>query len=89
MTALTLAPQPPVTEFLDAETGRPESPLRRLNACRDQNSESEMPKIPAETHNIGIAILRHHVAPLAQQAGRDLALGHSQDFLGFGDLSTG
>ena len=30
-------------------------------------------------HNIGIGILRHHVAPLAQQAERDLALGHLQE----------
>jgi cytochrome c peroxidase len=27
-------------------------------------------------HNIGIGILRHHVAPLAQQAERELAQGH-------------
>jgi cytochrome c peroxidase len=32
-----------------------------------------------EFHNIGIGILRHHVAPLAQQAERDLALGHLQE----------
>jgi cytochrome c peroxidase len=30
-------------------------------------------------HNIGIGILRHHVAPLAQQAERDLAVGHLQE----------
>src|SRR5258705_8212293 len=30
-------------------------------------------------HNIGIGILRHHVVPLAQQAERDLALGHLQE----------
>ncbi len=30
-------------------------------------------------HNIGVGILRHHVAPLAQQAEHDLALGHLQD----------
>ena len=29
-----------------------------------------------EFHNIGIGILRHHVAPLARQAERDLAPGH-------------
>ena len=29
-----------------------------------------------EFHNIGIGILRHHVAPLARQAERDLAQGH-------------
>ena len=30
-------------------------------------------------HNIGIGILRHHVAPLAQQAERELAQGHLAD----------
>jgi hypothetical protein len=39
---------PPGTEFLDAETGRQKSPLKRANAHRDQNSRSEWPEIPAE-----------------------------------------
>lgn len=30
----------------------------------------------SDFHNIGIGILRHHVAPLAQQAERELAQGH-------------
>ena len=30
-------------------------------------------------HNIGIGILRHRVAPLAQQAQRELARGHLSD----------
>ena len=32
--------------------------------------------IDNDFHNIGIGILRHHVAPLAQQAERELAQGH-------------
>ena len=36
------------TEFLDAETGRLKSPLRRLDTCRDQNPRNERPEIPAE-----------------------------------------
>src|SRR5438445_9610366 len=32
--------------------------------------------IDNDFHNIGIGILRHHVAPLAQQAERELAHGH-------------
>jgi cytochrome c peroxidase len=32
--------------------------------------------IDNDFHNIGIGILRHHVGPLAQQAGRELAQGH-------------
>jgi cytochrome c peroxidase len=30
-------------------------------------------------HNVGIGIIRHHVAPLAQQAERELAQGHLAD----------
>jgi hypothetical protein len=40
---------PPGTEFLDAETGRQKSPLKRANAHRDQNPRGEWPEIPAET----------------------------------------
>jgi len=32
--------------------------------------------IDNDFHNIGIGIIRHHVAPLAQQAERELAQGH-------------
>jgi cytochrome c peroxidase len=32
--------------------------------------------IDNDFHNIGVGILRHHVAPLAQQAERELAQGH-------------
>ena len=39
----------PGTEFLDAETGRQKSPLKRANAHRDKNSGIEWPEIPAET----------------------------------------
>jgi cytochrome c peroxidase len=35
--------------------------------------------IDNDFHNIGIGILRHHVAPLAQQAERELAQGHLAD----------
>ena len=39
----------PGTEFLDAETGRQKSPLKRANARRDENPGSKWPKIPAKT----------------------------------------
>ena len=32
--------------------------------------------IDNDFHNIGVGILRHHVAPLARQAERELAQGH-------------
>src|SRR5712672_461577 len=35
--------------------------------------------IDNDFHNIGVGILRHHVAPLAQQAERELAQGHLAD----------
>ena len=41
--------RPPGTEFLDAETRRQKSPLKRANAHRDQNPRNEWPEIPAET----------------------------------------
>src|SRR5258705_13848956 len=51
LTALGLraGPQPPGTEFLDAETKRQESSFKRANAGRDQNPGKEWPEIPAET----------------------------------------
>jgi len=41
--------RPPGTEFLDAETGRQKSPLKCVNAYRDQNPGIERPEIPVET----------------------------------------
>jgi hypothetical protein len=35
--------------FLDAETGRQKSPLKRATVCRDQSSGIGWPKVPAET----------------------------------------
>ena len=46
---LRAGPQPPGTEFLDAETKRQKSSFRRANARRDQNPGTEWPEIPAET----------------------------------------
>ncbi len=37
------------TDFLDTETGRQKSPLRRQIACGDRNPGNEWPEIPAET----------------------------------------
>src|SRR5258708_28563249 len=42
-------PQPPGTEFLDAETQRQKSQPKSVNARRDQNPGNERPQIPAET----------------------------------------
>src|SRR5258707_10846054 len=42
--------RPPGTEFLDAETGRQKSPLKRATVCRDQSSGIGWPKVPVETH---------------------------------------
>jgi hypothetical protein len=41
--------RPPGTEFLDAETGRHQPPLKCANAHGDQNPGIEWPEIPAET----------------------------------------
>src|SRR6478672_4205021 len=41
--------RPPGTEFLDAETGRQNRPLKCANVGRDQSPGIEWPKIPAET----------------------------------------
>ena len=46
---LRAQPQPPGTEFLDAETGCQKSPLKYVSARRDENPRSEWPEIPAET----------------------------------------
>src|SRR5438128_2096138 len=42
----------PGTEFLDAETGRPKSSRKSVNACRDQRPGSEWPEIPAEAPDL-------------------------------------
>jgi hypothetical protein len=44
---------PPGTEFLDAETGRQKSPLKRITVRRDQNLGNGWPKVPAETPYLG------------------------------------
>jgi hypothetical protein len=49
MVELRAQAQPPGTEFLDAETERQKSPLKRANARRDENPGSKWPKIPAKT----------------------------------------
>ena len=46
---LALIARLPGTEFLDAETGRQKSPLKCVNAYRDQNPGIERPEIPVET----------------------------------------
>ena len=46
---LRAEPQPPGTEFLDAETKRQKSAFKRANARRDQNPRIESPEIPAGT----------------------------------------
>jgi hypothetical protein len=46
---LRAQPQPPGTEFLDAETKRQKSSFKRANARRDENSRVEWPEIPAGT----------------------------------------
>ena len=42
-------PQPPGTEFLDAETGRQKSGFKPADAHRDQNPRFEWPEMLAET----------------------------------------
>jgi len=46
---LRARPQPPGTEFLDAETKRQKSPLKSANTRRDQNPGTEWSEITAET----------------------------------------
>src|SRR5258705_12993088 len=46
---LRAEPQPPGTEFLDAETKHQKSAFKRANARRDQNPRIESPEIPAGT----------------------------------------
>jgi cytochrome c peroxidase len=50
----------------------------RCNLCHalTDNQPDATLLMDSDFHNIGIGILRHHVAPLAQQAGRELAQGH-------------
>jgi hypothetical protein len=44
-------PEPgrPGTEYSDAETGRQNSPVKRLSSCRDKNPGNGWPEIPPET----------------------------------------
>jgi hypothetical protein len=58
MVELRAQARPPGTEFLDAETGRQKSPLRRANAHRDKDLRNEWPEIPAETPYL--ALCRKH-----------------------------
>jgi cytochrome c peroxidase len=50
----------------------------RCNKCHalSDNERHETLFMDNDFHNIGIGILRHHVAPLAQQAERELAQGN-------------
>jgi hypothetical protein len=76
MTVPSVGIMPPGTEFLDAETGRPKSPLRRLNARRDQNPGRRGADWCLSEIDAALAVRNRLMPPRPGQIIADSAVGH-------------